>query len=96
MVTIPLIKETIPYYTVGKYGAGHVVLRPAAPGTGVIAGGAVRVIMELGGIKNILTKSLRSKNTLTVARATIEGLKSLSAPESISKKRGISEEELWQ
>lgn len=96
MVSIPITKETIPYYTVGRYGAGQVVLRPAAPGTGVIAGGAVRVIMELGGIKNILTKSLRSKNTLTVARATIEGLKALSAPEAISKKRGISEEELWQ
>ncbi len=96
MVTIPLTKDTIPYYTVGKYGAGQVVLRPAAPGTGVIAGGAVRVIMELGGIKNILTKSLRSKNTLTVARATIEGLKTLSAPGTISKKRGIAEEELWQ
>ncbi len=96
MVTIPLVKDTIPYYTVGKFGAGSVVLRPASPGTGVIAGGAVRVIMELGGIKNILTKSLRSKNTLTVARATIEGLKTLSAPEAISKKRGISEEELWQ
>lgn len=96
MVTIPITQETIPYYTVGRYGAGQVVLRPAAPGTGVIAGGAVRVIMELGGIKNILTKSLRSKNTLTVARATIEGLKTLSAPAAISKKRGISEEELWQ
>jgi small subunit ribosomal protein S5 len=73
-----------------------VVLRPASPGTGVIAGGAVRVIMELAGIKNILTKSLRSKNTLTVAQATICGLKELNNPEQIREKRDVNEEGLWQ
>jgi len=96
MIDVPILNDTIPYYTLGKFGAARVVLRPASPGTGVIAGGAVRVIMELAGIKNILTKSLRSKNTFTVARATINGLVSLSAPEWIQNKRDIGEEELWQ
>jgi len=96
LINVPIINQTIPYYKVGEFGAARVVLRPASPGTGVIAGGAVRVIMELGGIKNILTKSLRSKNTLTVARATIEGLKELSRPDEVRSKRNQKEEELWQ
>lgn len=97
IVDIPILKDTIPYYTIGKFGAARVVLRPASPGTGVIAGGSVRVIMELAGIKNILTKSLKSKNTLTVARATMDGLKLLHSPEQIKKKRDIREEDgLWQ
>jgi small subunit ribosomal protein S5 len=96
LVDVPILNDTIPYFTLGKFGAARVVLRPASPGTGVIAGGAVRVIMELAGVKNILTKSLRSKNTFTVARATMNGLLSLSAPEEIGGKRDISEEELWQ
>lgn len=96
LVDVPILNDSIPYYTLGKFGAARVVLRPASPGTGVIAGGAVRVIMELAGIKNILTKSLRSKNTFTVARATINGLSSLRSPEYIQGKRDIAEEELWQ
>jgi small subunit ribosomal protein S5 len=97
IVDIPILNDTIPYYTIGKFGAARVVLRPASPGTGVIAGGSVRVIMELAGIKNILTKSLKSKNTLTVARATIDGLRLLHSPEQIKKKRDIREEDgLWQ
>lgn len=96
LVQVPILKDTIPYFIMGKFGASRVVLRPASPGTGVIAGGAVRVIMELAGIKNILTKSLRSKNTITVARATIDGLKSLKTPEDIRVKRGVTEEDLWQ
>ncbi len=97
IIDVPILNNTIPYYTIGKFGAARVVLRPASPGTGVIAGGSVRVIMELAGIKNILTKSLKSKNTITVARATIEGLTSLHSPEQIKKKRGIGEEDgLWQ
>lgn len=96
MIEVPVLNNTIPYYTMGRFGAARVVLRPAAPGTGVIAGGSVRVIMELAGIKNILTKSLRSKNTFTVARATMNGLRSLSKPEEIREKRDIKEEELWQ
>lgn len=97
LIDVPIFKETIPYYILGAFGAARVVLRPASAGTGVIAGGAVRVIMELAGIKNILTKSLRSKNTFTVARATINGLKSLKKPEYIQEKRDIAEEgDLWQ
>jgi small subunit ribosomal protein S5 len=96
MVDIPILKDTIPFFTVGKFGAARVVLRPASPGTGVIAGGAVRVIMELAGIKNILTKSLKSKNTFTVALATMNGLVSLTTPEEIREKRGVDEEALWQ
>lgn len=96
LIDVPILNDTIPYYTVGAFGAGRVVLRPASPGTGVIAGGAVRVIMELSGIKNILTKSLKSKNAFTVARATINGLKALSAPKEIQDKRDIGEEDLWQ
>ncbi len=96
MIEVPVLNDTIPFYAVGKFGAARVVLRPAAPGTGVIAGGSVRVIMELAGVKNILTKSLRSKNTFSVARATMNGLKVLSDPEEIRKKRDISQEELWQ
>ncbi len=96
MIDVPILNDTIPYYSIGKFGAARVVLRPASAGTGVIAGGSVRVIMELSGIKNILTKSLRSKNTFTVARATINGLKDLIEPETIRMKRDISEEELWQ
>ncbi|HLP45994.1 MAG TPA: 30S ribosomal protein S5 [Candidatus Kapabacteria bacterium] len=96
LVSVPILNDTIPFYTIGKFGAARVVLRPASPGTGVIAGGAVRVIMELAGIRNILTKSLKSKNTFTVAHATMMGLLSLSTPDEIQKKRDISEEELWQ
>mgnify|MGYP001086891278 CR=1 FL=1 len=96
IIEVPVLNDTIPYYSIGRFGAARVVLRPAAPGTGVIAGGSVRVIMELAGIKNILTKSLKSKNTFTVARATIEGLRNLNNPDEIREKRDISEEELWQ
>ncbi len=96
MIDVPVLNDTIPYYSIGRFGAARVVLRPAAAGTGVIAGGSVRVIMELAGIKNILTKSLKSKNTFTVALAAINGLRSLSKPEEIREKRDISEEELWQ
>ncbi len=96
MIEVPILNDTIPYYIEGRFGAGRVALRPAAPGTGIIAGGAVRFIVELAGIKNILTKSLKSKNILTVAKATMNGLRSLNTPEQIREKRGISEEELWQ
>ena len=75
--TVPLIDGTIPYEVNAKYGAGHVFMKPASHGTGVIAGGAVRAIMELAGIKDILTKSLGSANALSIVEATIQGLKSL-------------------
>ncbi len=96
IVRVPLINDTVPFLKVGKYGASQVVIRPAAPGTGVIAGGAVRVIMELAGVKNILTKIIQSKNPLTVARATMNGLKGMVHPQAIAQKRNKQENELWQ
>jgi small subunit ribosomal protein S5 len=96
LIEVPVLNDTIPFFTIGSFGAARVVLRPASAGTGVIAGGSVRVIMELAGVRNILTKSLRSKNSYTVALATIEGLKGLTNPDEIRKRRGIKEEELWQ
>lgn len=96
MIDVPIMNETIPYFFIGKFGAARVVLRPASPGTGVIAGGSVRVIMELAGVKNILTKSLKSKNVLSIAQAAINGLKDMNNPEDVCKKRDIKEENLWQ
>lgn len=96
LIRVPIINDTIPYFKVGAFGASRVVLRPASRGTGVIAGGAVRVILEMAGVKNILTKTLKSKNPITVARATMNGLKSLLLPADIGKKRNISAEEIWQ
>jgi len=87
MFKVPLIKGTIPYKTDGRFGAGHVFMKPAYHGKGVIAGGPVRVIMELPGIKNILTKSLGSANALNMVNATISGLKSLKTQEQIDNIR---------
>ncbi len=88
MFKVPLIDGTIPYQINAKYGAGHVFMKPASEGTGVIAGGPVRAILELAGVRNILTKSLGSANALSIANATINGLKSLKTPEQIKKIRG--------
>ncbi len=77
LIDVPIKRGTIPHYIEGRFGAGHVVLRPASEGTGVIAGSSVRIILELAGVKNILTKIIGSKNAITSARATIEGLKNL-------------------
>ncbi len=96
LIDVPIVDGTIPYYVEGKYGAGLVVLRPASSGTGLIAGGAIRKIVELAGIKNILTKRLKSRNMLINAKATIEGLKKLSTEDEIAQKRNLPKEELWQ
>ena len=97
MIEIPLNGTTIPHIIKGTHGGGVVVLRPASKGTGVIAGGAVRVIMELAGIKDILTKSIRSKNPLSVAHATMAALKKLKNPKHISSIRDKKDEDLvWQ
>ena len=94
LVRIPLSGNTIPHYVEGKFGAGHVVLRPASKGTGVIAGGAVRAVMEAAGVQDILTKCVGTNNPQNVVKATLEGLKSLQSPERVAKKRGKTLEEL--
>ena len=96
LIRINLAETTIPHFVRGEADAGAVVLRPASKGTGVIAGGAVRVILELAGIKDILTKSLRSNNPISVAHATLDALKRLKDPSTVSKNRGKSKEGIWQ
>ena len=87
MFRVPIVNGTIPYSVEGRFGAGHVFMKPASQGKGVIAGGAVRIIVELAGVKDILTKSLGSANALNIARATVEGLKMLRLPGEIEALR---------
>ena len=90
LIRIPKYGQTITHYVIGRFGAGHVVLRPASPGTGVIAGGGVRAVLELGGIRDVLTKSIGTQNPINLVKATMEGLESLRKPEDVAKLRGIS------
>jgi small subunit ribosomal protein S5 len=94
MVKIPLVNETIPYVVVGKYGAGRVLLKPASKGTGLIAGGAVRAVLEAAGVQNILTKCMGSHNPHNVVKATIEGLSRLQSREQVAARRNIEVEAL--
>ncbi len=95
MVTLPLTGGTIPFTVKGKYGAGYVILKPASPGTGVIAGGAIRAIMEAAGIRDILAKSLGSNNPHNLVKATMEGLNQLESAKDVAKRRGISINKLF-
>ena len=94
MIEVSLKDTTIPHEVLGQFGAGTVLLKPAAKGTGIIAGKTVRVVLELAGIKNIRSKCLRSNNPINVVKATFEGLKSLRTAEQVAKTRGISTEQL--
>jgi len=90
LVKVPILNGTIPHEQKGKYGAGKVLIRPAADGTGVIAGGAMRAVLEIAGVHNVLAKSQGSSNPHNVVKATVDALKKLRDPYTVAKQRGIS------
>ena len=94
IITVPIVGTTIPHEVIGIAGAGKVLLKPAAQGTGVIAGGAVRAVLELAGIKDIRTKCLRSNHKRTVVSATVQGLSELKQAEEVAKLRGITVDQI--
>jgi small subunit ribosomal protein S5 len=94
MIQVPLLKGTIPHEVMGKYGAGLVLLKPAAEGTGVIAGGAVRAVVEAAGVQNVLTKCLGSNNPHNVVKATLKGLSQLRNRETIAARRGKAPDDI--
>jgi small subunit ribosomal protein S5 len=94
LIRVPKYGQTITHRVIGRFGAGHVVLRPASPGTGVIAGGGVRAVLELGGVRDVLTKSIGTQNPINLVKATMEGLYTLRRPEDVAELRGISVREV--
>jgi len=94
MIQVPMVGSSIPHAVLGRSGSGQVVLKPATEGTGVIAGGAVRAVMEAAGIRDVVTKSIGSPNPNNVVRATFDGLAQLRSPEDVAKVRGLAVEEL--
>ncbi len=96
VVKVPLINGTVPHDALGKFGAGKVLLRPAAPGTGLIAGGGVRAVLEMAGVKDVLTKQMGSANPHNVVKATLRALLSMRDARMVAAERGISVQELFQ
>src|ERR687895_232123 len=94
LIRVPKYGQTIPHRIIGRYGAGHVVLRPASPGTGVIAGGGVRAVLELAGIRDVLSKSIGTQNPINLVKATMAGLIALRRPEDVAELRGIGVREV--
>jgi small subunit ribosomal protein S5 len=90
MIRVPKYGQTITHRIIGRFGAGHVVLRPASPGTGVIAGGGVRAVLELGGVRDVLTKSIGTQNPINLVKATMDGLIRLRRPEEVAELRGLT------
>lgn len=96
MFKVPLTEEgTLPHDIIGEYGAGRVLIKPAAPGTGVIAGGAARAVMELAGVSDCFAKSLGTDNVMNVVKATAEGLKAMQSPQEVSERRGMSVSKMY-
>ncbi|MBW8059132.1 MAG: 30S ribosomal protein S5 [Solirubrobacterales bacterium] len=90
LIRVPKYGQTITHKIIGRFGAGHVVLRPASPGTGVIAGGGVRAVLELGGVRDVLTKSIGTQNPINLVKATMDGLIRLRRPEEVAELRGLT------
>jgi small subunit ribosomal protein S5 len=90
LIRVPKYGQTLTHKIIGRYGAGHVVLRPASPGTGVIAGGGVRAVLELGGVRDVLTKSIGTQNPINLVKATMDGLIRLRRPEEVAELRGLT------
>ncbi|MCI9128939.1 MAG: 30S ribosomal protein S5 [Eggerthellaceae bacterium] len=96
MFTVPVTDDkSVPHEVIGEFGAGRVLIKPAVPGTGVMAGGPVRAIMELAGVQNVITKSLGTSNAMNIVKAAAEGLKAMESPEQVAERRGITVDEMF-
>ncbi len=96
MFTVPITDEkSVPHEIIGEFGAGRVLIKPAVPGTGVMAGGPVRAIMELAGVQNVITKSLGTSNAMNIVKAAAEGLKAMESPEQVAERRGVTVDEMF-